>query len=204
VRSRHAGPGSTERAEGGIATSKVEGRTEGALKMTLGLMRGVVRLVEHDAAWADEFRKERDRLAAALVELRCAIEHIGSTAVADLPAKPILDIALGYGASVQLPDLKCVLERLGYEYRGDSGDEGGYVFARGAGDSRTHHLHAVLLDGAQWRTYLKFRDLLRTDPKARALYSATKGMLASQFERDRPAYTTGKSGIVRQLLAGSY
>jgi GrpB-like predicted nucleotidyltransferase (UPF0157 family) len=172
--------------------------------MTLGLMRGVVRLAEHDSTWADEFRHERCRLSAALSDTCCEIEHIGSTAVRGMRAKPILDIALGYAVSTKLEELAGALERLRYEYRGDSGDKGGHVFVRGTGDRRTHHLHAVLLYGAQWSAYLTLRDLLRSDARARAFYSSAKDGLALQFENDRRSYTDGKTAIIQRLLGGSY
>lgn len=74
--------------------------------MALGLTRGVVRLAEYDATWADEFRDEQDRLSVALADTRCEIEHIGSTAVRGMRAKPILDIVLAMvGLALKLRDL---------------------------------------------------------------------------------------------------
>jgi GrpB-like predicted nucleotidyltransferase (UPF0157 family) len=172
--------------------------------MRLGLSRGLVRLAEHDAEWADEFREEQGRLSAVLAEMRCQLEHIGSTAVPGMRAKPILDIALGYAMSTKAEELKISLERLRYEYRGDSGDQGGQLFVRGTPDCRTHHLHAVPLHGAQWLAYIELRDLLRSDARARAFYASTKDQLALQFANDRKAYTDGKTAIVQRLLEGSY
>lgn len=172
--------------------------------MTLGLARGVVRLAEYDARWADEFREERARLSVGLGDAGYEIEHIGSTAVRGMRAKPIIDIALGYAPGMNLEDLRAVLDRLRYEYRGDSGDEGGRVFVRGAQSCRTHHLHAVPLHGAQWSAYLRLRDLLRSDARARALYAAAKDQLAVEFADDRKSYTAGKTTIVQRLLGGSY
>jgi GrpB-like predicted nucleotidyltransferase (UPF0157 family) len=85
----------------------------------LGLQYGTVALVDHDPAWAREFASERRLLAEALAGAPCEIEHVGSTAVAGLIAKPILDIAIGVADAPQA----CIarLEALGYLYRGDAG-----------------------------------------------------------------------------------
>ena len=167
----------------------------------LGLKYGTVRLVEHDNGWSDAFLRERAVLVQALDGVGCAIEHIGSTAVSGLPAKPILDIAMGFPDSADPKECFRRLEMCGYEYRGDAGGDGGHVFVRAQGDFRTHHVHGVLLGGVQWRAYLALRDLLRVDENARSLYSRSKRELAQQFSHDRKSYLKGKDEIVTRLLA---
>ena len=168
--------------------------------MTLGLTRGLVALADHDVSWRDEFLAEREILGAALAEFGCEIEHVGSTAGPGIPAKPILDIALGCPPQTDPASLKEPLEALGYLYRGDFGDSGGHLFVRGTETVRTHHLHVVALGGEQWTAYLAFRDHLRSDAESRELYAAEKRKLARRFKDDRQSYTDSKAPTVRQLL----
>lgn len=168
--------------------------------MTLGLTRGLVALTDHDDAWRDEFLAERKRIGTALEGFGCEIEHVGSTAVPGIPAKPILDIALGCPPKTDPLSLKPRLEELGYLYCGDYGDAGGHLFVRGTEAVRTHHLHVVALQDDQWTAYLALRDLLRSDAKSRQLYAAAKQTLARRFKDDRKSYTDGKAATVQQLL----
>jgi GrpB-like predicted nucleotidyltransferase (UPF0157 family) len=166
----------------------------------LGLKYGTVKLVEHDARWTQAFLTERVLLIEALDGLGSEVEHIGSTAVPGLPAKPILDIAVGIPASADLHDCITRLQGLGYEYRGDAGQDGSHVFVRARGDIRTHHVHVVELEGKQWRAYLALRDLLRNNPVSREIYAAGKQALALRFADDRKSYTKAKDELVGRLL----
>ena len=167
----------------------------------LGLKYGMVRLVAHDPRWREAFLNER----AVLIETlkgNCEVEHIGSAAVPDLPAKPILD-TVGIADSAKLQNCIAHLERVGYTYRGDAGETGGLVFVRAKDDIRTHHLHVVALGGHQWRRYLQLRDLLQRDERARETYAAAKQDLARRFADDRRSYTSAKNEIVDRLLGGT-
>jgi GrpB-like predicted nucleotidyltransferase (UPF0157 family) len=164
----------------------------------LGLERGVVEIAQSTAAWPATF----DRLAAvigpALTESVTAVEHIGSTAVPGLPAKPVLDIAVGVrpGADPQQPT--GILTSLGFVYRGDPG---GDTLDRNFGwEDRPRHrlanVHLVTHGGREWRAYIEFRDLLRRDPVARNAYLQLKLDLAARFRTDRKAYVAGKDRFV--------
>jgi GrpB-like predicted nucleotidyltransferase (UPF0157 family) len=101
----------------------------------------------------------------ACCEFIVDVQHVGSTAVPDLPAKPILDIAAGVATFDAIREISRRLARIGYLYRGDHGDAGGHLFViESAPDIRTIHLHVVQHSGTQWRDYLAFRDLLRHTP----------------------------------------
>jgi len=103
----------------------------------LRLKHGTVRLVDHDPSWSRAFESERARITGDLEGLGCRIEHIGSTAVAGLRAKPILDIAVSIRESADVDTCVSRLRRLGYEDRGDAGQDGGHVFVRGDCDVRS-------------------------------------------------------------------
>lgn len=167
----------------------------------LGLEYGTVRLVPSDPRWTRAFEEERARLEAALSRTTCAIEQIGSSSVAEMLAKPILDIAIGVPAGARVEPVISILRTLGYDYRGDAGTEGGHVLVRECAPLvRTHHLHLVDLGGPQWEAYLLLRDLLRTSQAARESYSAEKQVLAARYPNDHRAYTKAKDEIVARLL----
>ncbi|MBW2394171.1 MAG: GrpB family protein [Deltaproteobacteria bacterium] len=168
---------------------------------SLGLDKHVVELVPHRSEWARAFVEEEVRLRGGLSPLACEIEHVGSTSVPGLPAKPILDLAIGVASGNDVAAILSGLDRLGYAYMGDAGVEGGHVLMReSALHVRTHHLHVVTLEDPQWEAYLLFRDFLRRDASARDAYAAEKATLAALHPTDREAYTAAKDEIARRLI----
>lgn len=171
-------------------------------KARLGLRYGTVRLVPYTDLWRLAFESERARLAPALSRYGCEIAHVGSTAVPGLPAKPVLDIAVALPQARDVAAAMAALARLRYRYRENLGDGGGHLFVRESRPHvRTHHLHLITRDDPQWGMYLRFRDLLRRDAAARRAYLDEKRALAARHARDREAYTAGKAGVIRRLLA---
>jgi GrpB-like predicted nucleotidyltransferase (UPF0157 family) len=169
----------------------------------LGLRRGTSVVRAYDPRWAQEFAREEPILRRALGDLVSGIEHIGSTAVPGLAAKPVLDIAV---ALVDPSTFAAVRQRLvtcGYEHRGDLGSEGGHVFAKGPETARSHYLHVQEAGSTQWRRYLAFRDMLRNDPVKRDDYAALKQDLARRFPTDRRAYLAGKAAFIADALSHS-
>ena len=169
--------------------------------MTVGLPTGRLVIVPHDPAWGEAFAAERARLAAALGAVPARIEHVGSTAVPGLAAKPIIDILVGRPDGGALEPYVRAFEGAGYLYRGEYGIPGRHYFVRGTGrEARTHHLHLVALDGEFWRTHLAFRDHLRRTPECAAAYAARKRELAERHAGDRGAYTEAKAPFIRAAL----
>lgn len=166
----------------------------------LGLARTEVRVVPHDPAWARLFAEEAARLRAALGEALLAIEHVGSTSVPGLAAKPILDLAASVptlaGAAALLPALR----RLGYEHKPDPEIPERMYFVKGPAERRTHHLSLAGPGSRFWRDHLRFRDLLRADTGLAAAYERLKRELAERHTGDRLAYTTGKQAFIEAAL----
>ena len=163
----------------------------------LGLESGVVRLVEYDARWPGLFAAEAGRIRAACGTLSIALEHIGSTAVPGLCAKPVLDILAGHPSSIAAARYVQLFPRAGYEHRGDGGIRGHQFFRRG--QPRAYHIHLVEECGMLWRQYLAFRNRLRADAGAARRYGDLK-RLAREYPRDRESYINGKAGFVRDIL----
>jgi GrpB-like predicted nucleotidyltransferase (UPF0157 family) len=166
----------------------------------LGLARSETALRPHDLRWADAYRTTETRLRGVVGHLLVAIEHVGSTAVPGLVAKPILDVALAFPDRASLDGAAARLSLAGFEWQGDFGEAGGVVLVEGPDSARTAHLHLVERDDPQWGRYVRFRDLLRSDREIRARYEAVKLELAARFPHDRTAYTDGKDGFIREAL----
>ena len=169
----------------------------------LGLQRGTVQVVAHSSEWAILFAAERQRLSDALGVLALDIQHIGSTSVPGLDAKPILDIGMAIDAERDVAACVPLLEGLGYTYRGDRGAEEGHFFDSGADEKRTHYLHMLSSTSAGWRNYLTFRDALIADPESRDAYMRLKHELAALYAGDRGAYTAAKAAFIQRVLAAN-
>jgi GrpB-like predicted nucleotidyltransferase (UPF0157 family) len=168
----------------------------------IGLERGTVRVVPSDDEWPAAFAQERHRLFTRIGHLVLDIQHVGSTAVPGLAAKPIIDIAVAVASPADMQRCRPLLVELGYLDRGDAGRKGGYVFVRErAPEVRTHHLHMVTIDDPQWANYLRFRDGLRGDVALRAEYASLKRKLQERFAGDRQGDTAAKDAFVRRVLA---
>jgi len=166
---------------------------------SLGLESGVVRLVACDPTWPALFQAEAARIATGVSPTGIRIEHVGSTAVPGLPAKPVLDILAGYHAPEDRDLLIASLQHTGYLYRGEQGIPGRDFFRRG--EPRAYHVHLTVVGSPFWQDHLDFRDLLRTDPATRDAYAALKHELAARYPRDREAYIAGKGPFVRDALS---
>jgi GrpB-like predicted nucleotidyltransferase (UPF0157 family) len=169
----------------------------------LGLEYGTVRLARDDAgAWAAAYERLAARVRAALGELAVDVQHVGSTAVPGLVAKPILDVAVRLRDGADVKAVRERLEALAHEYRGDMGDRGGILFVVNERPwFRVAHVHVVRHGDPQWERYLAFRDVLLADPAAREAYTALKHELAERYAGDRTAYTAGKDPLIGELLA---
>jgi GrpB-like predicted nucleotidyltransferase (UPF0157 family) len=167
----------------------------------VGLRRGVVEVVPHSGRWGTLFIEEQRRLRRGLDGLAVDIQHIGSSAVPDLVAKPILDIAVAVADHVAFDRCRIVLPSLGYLDRGDQGASGGWLFVKESSpDVRTVHLHLVTVNDPQWRNYLRFRDALRADADLRTAYGRLKLELRDRFAGDRLGYTEAKHEFIRSAL----
>ncbi len=164
----------------------------------IGLERGVVKLAPYTAEWKQLFEEEKARLQAAIGPYVLDIQHVGSTSIPGMVAKPILDIGVAVtsfeGARV------CVgpIEQLGYEYRGEHGIPRRHFFAKG--NPRTHHLHMNEIGGREWENQVLFRDYLIQHPGLAREYATLKEELAQRYPADREAYLSGKEPFIERVL----
>lgn len=157
-------------------------------------------VADYDPRWPLAFAEEAARIREACGgDALAAIEHIGSTAVPGLAAKPIIDIMPGVLDIGRAERLIPAMQSLGYESLGAYGIERRLYFRRG--EPRSHHVHMVELGGEFWRRHLLFRDHLRANPAQAAEYARLKRELASRFGVDREGYTAAKTGFIERCLA---
>ncbi len=170
----------------------------------LGLHKQRVELVAHRETWRASFVRHRQRIALALGERVARIEHIGSTSVPGLAAKPVIDIAVLVHADTHFFDIITDLCSAGYYYRGDKGSNGGLLFVHeSAAKVRTHHLHVVRPGDPAFARYLLFRDALRAESTLRSAYAQLKHRLAEQFPNQREAYTAAKADFIAGVLTAN-
>lgn len=170
----------------------------------IGLKRHTVHVVEHAPDWHSLFENEADAIRHAGWSLILDVQHVGSTAVFGLPAKPVLDIAVAVGTSGDIPELAKRLTAIGYIDRGDGGRDGGHLLVRDSEpEVRTVHLHIVEQTDRQWRHYVAFRDILRRDAAIREMYGEFKKQLAAMYPNDRQHYTDSKNEFIQSMLRES-
>lgn len=166
--------------------------------MTLGLEPGQVRLLQEHRAWTNEFSKERQRILDVLRPYILGVEHVGSTALPGVPAKPVLDIVIEVRSFEQASACIAPMEFLGYEHRGEYGIPRRHYFVKG--DPRSHHVHMLEMGGETWRNMLGFRDALLARPRLARRYADAKLSLAAAHQGDRAAYQQMKNRVVDQIL----
>jgi GrpB-like predicted nucleotidyltransferase (UPF0157 family) len=158
-----------------------------------------IEIVAYDPAWPERFVELGRALRGGLGEVALRIDHIGSTAVPGLAAKPIIDIQVSVAAFEPLEAFRGPLERLGYVYRADNSERTKRYFREPPGRRRTHvHVRRAGSFSEQWA--LLFRDYLRAHPDAAAEYAAVKRRLALHYRDDRRAYTDAKGPFLWEVL----
>jgi GrpB-like predicted nucleotidyltransferase (UPF0157 family) len=163
-----------------------------------------VELTDYDPAWPGQFEAERRRLMDALPGTFVAIEHIGSTAVAGMRSKPLIDMLAGVRSMAEAFALNGLLDRIGYTTSAalNATLKTRQWFMRQSNGVRTHHLHVVVHGEPDWTTRVGFRDRLRADPVVRTRYLALKEELAVRHAGNRDAYTEGKSDFINAVNEG--
>jgi len=158
-----------------------------------------VLIVGYDPRWPVGFLTLRGRLEPVLGELAVAIEHVGSTSVPGLPAKPIIDLDVVVRSPADVPLAIERLSSLGYVHVGDLGIAGREAFESPEG-APEHHLYLCSRDSRELHRHLAFRDYLRSHPKTAGEYAELKRSLAERFRDDREAYTEAKTRFIEQVL----
>ena len=166
----------------------------------IGLKRGIVILKDYNKEWSKLFDKEAKLISSIISNYLVNIQHIGSTAIPGIVAKPIIDIAIGIDDLSNIKQIITLLEEGGYEYRGEQGIPDRHLFVKGNEECRTHHIHVMVNTSYEWKKHILFRDYLKSNPKVAKQYSELKKRLAAKFEFDREKYTNGKEEFILGIL----
>jgi GrpB-like predicted nucleotidyltransferase (UPF0157 family) len=162
----------------------------------------MVQVVRYSEQWPHQFERAAARLRAALEGAPGArVEHVGSTSVPGLAAKPIIDIDVVVAAHQMLPAI-AALEQIGYVHDGDLGLDGREAFDA-PDDDPPRHVYVCLEGTLHVRNHLAVRDILRRRPDLRDSYAAVKLALAEDPDMDIDTYIAGKSSVLQEVLAES-
>jgi GrpB-like predicted nucleotidyltransferase (UPF0157 family) len=162
-------------------------------------MKEPITIADYDPRWPERFEILRARLFKALGPVAAAIEHVGSTAIPGLAAKPIIDVDVLLCSE---SDLQLGIERLatlGYEHQGDLGIPGREAF-RAPTSEFPHHLYVCSPDHREYDRHITFRDHLRSHPEDARAYELLKRSLAGRFGSDRESYTLAKADFIEAIL----
>lgn len=166
-------------------------------------------IVDYDPEWPVIFQSLKDIYHRELGDLIINVEHVGSTSVPGLCAKPCLDIDLVISNRSRLPDVIDRLSELGYRHTGDQGVLGREAFKREdqkapydgtASEKYAHHLYVCSIDSPELRKHLLFREYLRMDTEVKELYCQLKKELAEKFGANRELYTEAKTDFIEGVL----
>jgi GrpB-like predicted nucleotidyltransferase (UPF0157 family) len=173
-----------------------------ANRLLLDAINQPVEIQAYDPAWPGRFAVERARLLELFPQAFHGIEHIGSTAVPGLAAKPVIDMLGGVESMYVADELLGPLCRAGYdtskEFNATLGDRRWLMLHENG--KRTHHLHLVIYGQTEWSSRLAFRDALRADAGLALRYETLKRSLAALHSGDREAYTAAKGEFIGSCL----
>lgn len=157
--------------------------------------------IENYNNWDELFQCEKKMLKCILHDVECVIEHVGSTAVYGLKAKPIIDIAVGLIDYKDMGIVQNKLIKFGYEFRENHGGLNRKVFIKITQNFRTHHIHVEKFDGLEWHNHVDFKNILISDAEVRNQYEKLKLRLANLYPNNREAYTLGKAKFIQNILS---
>jgi len=167
----------------------------------LGLKRGTVKLLPHNISWVKEFEREKKRLLSRLGDSIIDIQHIGSTAIPNIPAKPMIDILVGINSMRNRAKFIKPLEALGYKWRKDVARPNKQLFFMEGPESKiTHRLQLKKYKGAPWNADILFRDYLRKNKKRARQYAQLKRRLADKYANDIGKYMGGKAQFIGETI----
>ena len=165
----------------------------------IGLKRGAVRVLSHQDVWHTNFEKEKTLILSLKNKHIKSIEHVGSTSVPGVPAKPIIDINVGIDNFYNASKLIKNLSQAGYEFVLEP-RKFQWLFVKSDSGMETHYLKVIRYKGNYWNEYENFKKILMTNKKAFGQYKNLKLKLAENTSSDRKEYTKGKGNLIKNIL----
>jgi GrpB-like predicted nucleotidyltransferase (UPF0157 family) len=158
-----------------------------------------LQVVDYNSNWPQIFLQLKEWIWPAISDVAIAIDHVGSTSIPGLAAKPVIDMDIVIASRAELPAILPRLESLGYRHRGDLGIEDREAF-RAPEDQPAHHLYVCSQNSLALKNHIAVRDYLLIHPSDATAYSILKKELAEKFRNDRPRYNEAKTDFVLSIL----
>ena len=169
-------------------------------KYMIGLKRGTVKLVRHNPKWRQSFQHEQKKLSEVFGRDALEIQHVGSTAIPGILAKPIIDIALIVPSLQKAKRYKKKLKEIGYEIKKNDTRKERLFFTKGPEEKRTHYLHVGEIGSGYAEDMILFRDYLYKHKGIAKQYSDLKESLAKKYQDKREIYTAKKEKLIKEIV----
>ena len=170
----------------------------------LGLHKSSVEVYPYDETWPLEFEKEKKILEEILKDFDVKIEHVGSTSIPGLSAKPIIDIAIGVKDEKALFEIEPVMAEAGYDILNDYETKGELLARKGPPECRTHYIHMQLIGSEYWDEFMYFKRYLLDHPEEIKVYENLKKDLSKKYAEERKKYTAEKNEYISSILEKAY
>lgn len=169
----------------------------------MGLKVGTVKLEKYNSNWVNEFNEEKEILSKIFGDIAIKIEHVGSTSIEGLSAKPIIDIAIAVNKLEDFEKVKSYFEKEPYSIKEDSvNDE--ILVRKGSEDNRTHFIHIMQLNSKRYQDTIIFRDYLKDNTATLKAYERLKKDLANKYSNNRRMYTISKNEFIQKVIDKAY
>ena len=169
----------------------------------MGLKVGTVKIEKYNPNWELEFYKEKENLTKIFGDLAIEIEHIGSTSVKGLSAKPIIDIAVALNKLEDFEKVKERFQKEPYSIKEDS-DDGEILVRKGSEENRTHFIHVMEICSKRYKDTIAFRNYLRKHEEAMQEYEELKKDLETKYADNRKMYTSSKNEYIKSIIKKAY
>ncbi|MDD3048580.1 MAG: GrpB family protein [Bacilli bacterium] len=166
----------------------------------MGLNREIVELKTYDSNWRNMFESEKLFLINILKDNIIEIEHVGSTSIPGLKAKPIIDICVVIKDLQDAPKFNTLLSKFDYYFVEEAGEKDRYFYAKGPENNRTYYLHFVEKNSNSYNNLIMFKDYLIKNPKSLLKYQKIKETLAKKYPNERSKYTLGKADFIKSIM----
>lgn len=169
----------------------------------MGLKVGTVKLEKYSSNWVNEFNEEKEILSKIFGDIALKIEHVGSTSIDGLSAKPIIDIAIAVNKLEDFEKIKSYFEKEPYSIKKDSvNDE--ILVRKGSEDNRTHFIHIMELNSKRYQDTIIFRNYLKDNIDTLKAYEKLKKDLANKYSNNRKMYTASKNEFIQKVIDKAY
>lgn len=166
----------------------------------IGLKRGTVQLMKYHSEWKKSFQREAKKVKKVFGNDALDIQHVGSTAISGVPAKPIIDIAVITSSLIKAKRCTPALKRIGYNQKKKDSRSYRLFFTKGPEGRRTYYLHVGEIGSDYVEDMILFRDYLRKHKNIAEKYIALKKKLAEKYAMKRETYTKGKEKFIEEVV----